>query len=82
MHEYRLELTIGSECIIADLNLEDAEGTASNARTMFAPLLCPEMVILEGCPPKDGATVCRNDSAFITSLTARLVLPSGAMKPS
>ena len=66
---------------MADLNRELAEGTASNALIMLAPLLWPASVIVV-VPPKADATFFTNFIAFMMSLTARFVLPSGAMKPS
>jgi hypothetical protein len=77
----RLESTIGSEWMTADLKSELADGTASSARTSVAPLLCPANVMVER-PPKNDATVMINFIAFITSLTAKFVRPSGDMKPS
>ena len=67
--------------MIADLKSELADGTASSARMRVAPLLCPANVMVEP-PPKDDATVLINFIAFITSLTAKFVRPSGDMKPS
>ena len=75
-------LTMGSEWRIADWNRGDAAGVARIALTMLAPALCPAIVIFEAEPPKLGTTACRNASAFMTSLTARLWLPSGARNPS
>ena len=66
------ELTIGSEWRIADWKRDDEEGVARIALTMFAPALCPAMVILEAEPPKLGTTVCKKPRALITSATARL----------
>ena len=67
---------------MADLNSDDADGVASKALTMFAPLLWPARVILEALPPKAGTTFCKNFMALTTSLTAKLVAPLGAIKPS
>ena len=67
---------------MADLNSEDTDGVASNALITLAPLLCPANVILEGSLPNAGTILRKNWIAFITSLTARLVVPSGDMKPS
>ena len=73
-------LTIVSLCRIADANRLSADGVASSARIMFAPLLWPASVIFE-LPPKEVTTLWTNFIAFITSCTARLVPPSGAIKP-
>jgi len=73
---------MGSDWRMADLNSEDADGVASNALIMVAPLLCPANVILQCEPPNAGTMFRKNFIAFITSLTARLVVPSGDMKPS
>ena len=35
---------MGSDCRTADWNIEDADGAAKTALTMFAPALCPAMV--------------------------------------
>lgn len=68
---------------MAEWNVEEADGVASNALTMLAPELWPAIVILEEEPPKLGTTFCKNFNAFIVSFTALLVmLPSGDMKPS
>jgi len=68
--------------MMADWNKDEADGTASNALIIVPPLLCPARVIFEGLPPKDGRTVRKNERAVTTSLTARLVVPSGDNKPS
>lgn len=75
-------LTIGSDCRIADLNKELAEGTPSKARIMVAPELWPATVILLGLPPKAATLFLKNCKALTTSLSARLVFPLGAKKPS
>jgi len=73
---------MGSDCSIADLNSEEADGTASNALIMLAPLLWPAREILEAPPPNAGTTFFKKFIALTRSLTARLVVPSGAMNPS
>jgi hypothetical protein len=78
----RKVLTIGSDWSIPDWNNDDADGTASKALTMFAPLLCPAIVILDALPPKLGATFFKKFKAETMSFTARFVVLSGAMKPS
>lgn len=82
MNEDCQKLTIGSDCKMAERNSDEAEGTASNARIMLAPLLWPARVILEALPPNDGTTLFKNLRELTTSFTARLVVPLGAMKPS
>ena len=73
---------MGSDWRMAALNSEDADGVASNALIMLAPLLCPAKVILQGSPPNAGTIFRKNSIAFMRSLIARLVVPSGDMKPS
>lgn len=67
---------------MADWKSDDAEGVASSALIMFAPELCPAMVILDAEPPKLGMTFCKKRSAFIVSITALFVAPVGPMKPN
>jgi hypothetical protein len=67
--------------MMAWLNNDDADGTASKALIILAPELCPASVIFEALPPKLGATFCRNFNDVIMSLTARFVAPDGAMNP-
>ena len=45
---------------MADWNKDDADGTASRALIILAPLLGPTTVILEEEPPKLGTTFCKN----------------------
>lgn len=71
-----------SDCTIADLNRDEADGVASNALIMVAPALWPARVICEASPPKLGRTFCKNFKEFMVSVTARLVLPLGGKKPS
>ena len=73
---------MGSDWRTADWNIEDADGAAKIALTMFAPALCPAMVIFDAEAPKLGRTSCKNARAFITSLTARLNSPLGCKNPS
>lgn len=74
--------TIVSDWMIADLNKEEAEGTASNDLIKDAPALCPARVICVASPPKLGTTFCKNFKAFIASLIAKLVCPLGGKNPS
>ncbi len=67
--------------MIADLKSELADGVASSARIIVAPLLCPANVMSE-LPPRNGVTVLINFIALMASWTAKLVLPSGDKKPS
>lgn len=52
--------TMGSDWRMADWNRDDADGTASSALIMLAPLLCPATVILDTDPPKLGMTLPKN----------------------
>lgn len=74
--------TMGSDCKIADWKKGSASGVANRALTMFAPALCPAIVILEAEPPKLGTTIWRKPRAAMTSVTARLWDPLGSRKPS
>lgn len=49
---------------------------------MFAPALCPAMVILDNDPPKLGTTDLRKPRAAMTSRTARLWSPFGDKNPN
>lgn len=49
---------------------------------MVPPELWPAIVILDADPPILGTPAFRNFKALMTSLTAKLVSPLGAMKPS
>ena len=49
---------------------------------MFAPLLCPAIVIFDAEPPKLGTTFCRNVRALIVSPRAMFVFPAGSFHPS
>ena len=75
-------LTIGSDCRMAETKYFEAEGVASKARIMPAPLLWPASVIFEELAPKEEAIDPRKSSALMTSVTARFVLPSGDKNPS
>ena len=55
---------------------------ARMALTIVAPELWPAIVILDADPPIMGTPSLRTFKALMTSLTARLVSPLGAMKPS
>ena len=73
---------MGSDCRIPDLNSGEADGVAKRALIILPPLLCPASVIFEVEPPNEGITWFKKFIALITSFTARLVEPSGDMKPS
>jgi len=75
-------LTIGSDCKIPYLKRDEVDGAARSDLINEAPLLCPPSVIFEGLPPKEGITCPRKFRAVTRSLTARLVWPLGARKPS
>lgn len=66
-------LTIVSDCKIADLKSEAADGVPKSALIALAPLLWPARVILDGLPPNEGRTVRKNLSAVTVSLSPRLV---------
>lgn len=67
---------------MADWKNVAADGVASKARIMLAPLLCPARVIFEILPPKLGKILRKNFSEAIISCTAKFVRPSGELKPS
>lgn len=68
--------------MMAEWNREEADGTASRARIMLAPLLCPATVILDADPPKAGTVLAKNWRAVTMSFRPRLVVPSGPRKPN
>lgn len=67
---------------MADWNKDEAEGAASSALIILAPLLWPATVTLEDSPPKLGITSFKNWSAVTISFNPRLVEPSGPRKPN